>query len=215
VAVLGGTGQQGRGLAQRLARAGASIVIGSRDPERAAASVARWPSPVRSARTATYGDAIAAADLVVLTVPYDAASGIVADGRTHFRPGALLIDVTVPMIFAGGTAMLADVPAGSATEHLRTQLPEHVRVAAAFKTLPAALLSDVERPLDCDEFVCGDSSEARERAVALVEMLRGVRAIDVGPLSRARAIEHATLLAIAVNRRHKIHDARFRVVGLT
>jgi predicted dinucleotide-binding enzyme len=80
--------------------------------------------------------------------------------------------------------------------------------------VPAHLLDDVDRPLDCDEFVCGDSPEARDGARSIVETIAGLRAVDVGPLSRARAIEHLTLLAIAINRRHKIHDARFRVVGL-
>jgi len=72
----------------------------------------------------------------------------------------------------------------------------------------------VARPLECDEFVCGDSADARTRAAALVQAIAGLRAIDVGPLARARAMEHMTLLAIAVNRRFKIHDARFRVIGV-
>jgi hypothetical protein len=98
---------------------------------------------------------------------------------------------------------------------IRARLPENVGLAAAFKTLPAHVLGDPQRPLDCDEFVCADSDEARARAIALVQKLPGLRPVDVGPLSRARFIEHLTALAIAINRRHKIHDARFRVVGLT
>ena len=89
-----------------------------------------------------------------------------------------------------------------------------VRLAAAFKTVPAHLLGATAEPLDCDEFVCGDSDAARSEAGALVNLLPGLRAIDVGPLSRARSIEHLTALAIAINRRHKVHDARFRIVGL-
>ena len=214
VAVVGGTGQQGRGIAQRLARAGAPVIIGSRDPALAAATVAAWSNLTGPIQTATYGDAIAAADVVVLTVPFDALADLLARHRGDFKSDALVVDVTVPVIFAGGTAKLADVPDGSASEHIKARLPEHVRLAAAFKTLPAHLLNDVDEPLDCDEFVCGDSTEAREAAVSLVQMLKGVRAIDVGPLSRARAIEHATLLAIGISRRYKSPHARFRVVGL-
>src|SRR6266849_4453124 len=191
VAVVGGTGQQGCGIAQRLARAGAAVIVGSRDPARAAATVAMWPNLTGPIRSATYGDAIAAADVVVLTVPFDTLADLLARHRGDFKSGALVVDVTVPMIFAGGTARLADVPDGSATEYVKARLPEQVRLAAAFKTLPAPLLNDVEQSLDCDEFVCGDSTEAREAAVSLVQMLKGLRAIDVGPLSRARAIEHA------------------------
>ena len=109
---------------------------------------------------------------------------------------------------------MLDVAEGSASEHIRAHLPESVQLAAAFKTIPAHLLGAAGQPLDCDEFVCGDSDEARSRASRLIQLVPGVRAVDVGPLSRARHIEHLTALAIAVNRKHKIHDARFRVVGL-
>jgi len=214
VAVIGGTGQQGRGIAQRLAHAGAEVIVGSRDPARAAATVATWPAAIAQVRSASYRDAIAASDVVILTVPFDTLDDLLAQHRSDFNRDALVIDVTVPITFGGGTAMLAPVADGSAAEHVRARLPEHVRVAAAFKTLPAHVLDDIGRPLDCDEFVCGDSPESRERARSIVEMLAALRAVDVGPLSRARAIEQLTLLAIAINRRHKIHDARFRVVGL-
>jgi predicted dinucleotide-binding enzyme len=106
------------------------------------------------------------------------------------------------------------VPEGSAAEHVKARLPAHTRLAATFKTVPASLLGDLDRTLDCDEFVCGDSDEARAGARDLVQAVPGLRAIDVGPLSRARSIEHLTLLAVGINRRHKIHDARFRIVGL-
>jgi len=214
VAVIGGTGQQGRGIAQRLAHAGAEVIVGSRDPARAAATVATWPAAIAQVRSASYRDAIAASDVVILTVPFDTLDDLLAQHRSDFNRDALVIDVTVPITFGGGTPMLAPVADGSAAEHVRARLPEHVRVAAAFKTLPAHVLDDIGRPLDCDEFVCGDSPESRERARSIVEMLAALRAVDVGPLSRARAIEQLTLLAIAINRRHKIHDARFRVVGL-
>lgn len=214
VAVLGGTGQQGRGVAQRLARAGAAVVVGSRDEARASAAVAEWSAFTQPVRSATYGDAIAGADVVVLAVPFETLDDVLSRHRAAFKSGALVVDLTVPLTFAGGGPKLADVPEGSATEHVRARLPEHVRLAGTFKTVPARLLNDIDRPLDCDEFVCGDSSEAREAAAALVQMVEGLRAVDVGPLSRARAIEHVTWLAIAINRRHKIHNARFRVVGL-
>ena len=214
VAVIGGTGQQGRGIAQRLARAGTAVIVGSRDPTRAAAAVAAWPAADAPIRSASYRDAIAAADVVVLTVPFDAIDNLLAEHRSDFNRDALVVDVTVPITFSGGTPNLVPVEGGSAAEYVRAHLPDHVRVAAAFKTVPAHLLDDLDRPLECDEFVCGDSVEARDAARSIVQTMAGLRAVDIGPLSRARAIEHLTLLAIAINRRHKIHDARFRVVGL-
>ena len=213
VAVLGGTGQQGRGLAMRLARAGHAVIVGSRDPERAAATVAGWPGAA-SIGSADYGSAIAQADVVVLAVPFDAVGPLLEHHQARFKPQALVVDVTVPLSFSGGKVALVDVPEGSAAEHVKARLPAHARLAVAFKTVPAHLLNEVDRPLDCDEFVCADAPEARTETIALVEALQGLRGVDVGPLSRARSIEHLTLLAIAINRRHKIHDARFRIVGV-
>jgi NADPH-dependent F420 reductase len=214
VAVLGGTGQQGRGIAQRLVLGGFPVVVGSRDPARAAAAIAEWPAAMRTVRAVTYGEAIASSDVVVLAIPFESLDASLEEHDQHFRQQALVVDVTVPLSFANKSVALAAVPEGSAAEHVKARLPAHTRLAATFKTLPASLLSDLDRSLDCDEFVCGDSDEARAGARQLVEAMPGLRAIDVGPLSRARAIEHLTLLAVGINRRHKIHDARFRIVGL-
>jgi NADPH-dependent F420 reductase len=125
-----------------------------------------------------------------------------------------VIDVTVPLTFTGGRPTLVDVPEGSAAEHVRARLPPHTRLAATFKTIPAHVLGELAQPLDCDEFVCGDSDESRTEAAALVAMLPALRPVDVGSLARSHGIEHLTALAIAINRRHKIRDARFRIVGL-
>ena len=213
VAVLGGTGHQGRGLAQRLALAGFPVIVGSRDADRAAAAVTGWPAAARPVDTVGYAAAIAGADVVVLAVPFAAIDAIIDEQQGRFKSSALVVDIAVPLTAAAGALTLADVKEGSAAERVRARLPAHVRLAATFKTVPAALLGDLARPLDCDEFVCGDSAEARSQAAALVHAIEGLRPIDVGPLTRARSIEHLTLLAVAINRRQKIHDARFRVVG--
>jgi 8-hydroxy-5-deazaflavin:NADPH oxidoreductase len=214
IAILGGTGQQGRGLAQRFARAGARVVIGSRDPERARAAVAGWASSGQPIDVAGNAAAVEETDLVVLTVPFRSVDATLEEVRPALRDGMTVIDVTVPVTFDGGKMAMLEVAEGSASEHIRGRLPAGVALAAAFKTIPAHLLDALDQPLDCDEFVCCDSDEARARAVELVKMLPGLRPVDVGPLSRARSIEHLTALAIAINRRHKTHDARFRIVGL-
>jgi NADPH-dependent F420 reductase len=213
IAILGGTGQQGRGLAQRFARAGARVVVGSRDSDRARAAVAGWSS-AGSIAVATNVSAVAQSEVAVLAVPFSSVDPLLEELRPHFKRGMVVIDVTVPVTFSGGTMGMVEVAEGSASEHVRALLPEGVLLAGTFKTIPAHLLGDGEAPLDCDEFVCGDSDESRRRAIELVELLPGVRPVDVGALSRARSIEHLTALAIAINRRHKIHDARFRIVGL-
>jgi len=215
IAILGGTGQQGRGLAQRLARAGHRVIVASRDPLRARDAVASWPDAARTIDVDDYGGAVSRADVTIVAVPFASAADILAGVRERFGAGSVVIDVTVPVMFAGGRMTTIDVPEGSAAEHVRAHVPDGVHVAGTFKTIPAHLLGEIDRPLDCDEFVCGDSDVARDRAIALVQALPGLRPVDVGPLARARSIEQLTALAIAINRRHKIHDARFRVVGLT
>jgi NADPH-dependent F420 reductase len=190
-------------------------MVGSRDPDRARETVAGWSTttgpPVEVAENAA---AVARADVVVLAVPFASVDALLQELQPHFKAGAVVIDLTVPVTFTGGKMALIDVAEGSAAEHVRAQLPPTVRLACAFKTVPAHLLGAGSDPLDCDEFVCSDSDEARSSASALVSLLPGLRPVDVGPLSRARSIEHLTALAIAINRRHKTHDARFRVVGL-
>jgi NADPH-dependent F420 reductase len=218
VAILGGTGQQGRGLAQRFAAAGLAVTVGSRDADRARQAVAEWPAASNRGGSIAVADniaAVAGADVIVLAVPFASVDTMLEELHSSFRDGAVLIDVTVPVTFTGGRMAMLEVAEGSATEHVRARVPEGVTVAAAFKTIPAHLLGAIGEPLDCDEFVCADSDQARARAIGLVQLLPGLRAVDVGPLSRARSIEHLTALAISVNRRHKIHDARFRIVGLT
>lgn len=214
VAVLGGTGHQGRGIARRLARAGYPVIVGSRDRERAAGAVSAWPSGGGAIATDDYAGAAGRAEIAVLAVPFEAIDALLGQLRAVFKPGAIVIDVTVPIAFSAAGPAMAAVAEGSAAEHVKARVPEHVKVAAAFKTIPARLLNELDTRADCDEFVCGDSPEARAAAIALAEAVDGLRAVDCGALSRARAIEQLTLLAIAINRRHKIHDARFRVAGL-
>lgn len=213
LAVLGGTGRQGRGIARRFAQAGFKVVVGSRDPEKAAAAVAKWPDARSAISTASYHDAIGGASVVFLAVPFDAVDVLLTDNLRAFKANCLVVDVTVPLLFTGGPLRLAAVSGGSAAEYIKARLRPDLRLAVAFKTLPARLLASDE-PLDCDEFIAGDSPESRNEIAALMQHVKGLRAVDVGPLSNARSIEHLTLLALGINRRYDVHAARFQVVGL-
>ena len=97
---------------------------------------------------------------------------------------------------------------------MRAHLPAEVHVAGAFKTIPASALGKLDAPLDCDEFVCGESPEVRERTIELLSRIPALRPLDCGGLASARAIEHMTALAIVLNKRYKVRDSRFRVVGV-
>lgn len=215
IGVIGGTGQEGRGVAMRLARAGASVIIGSRSIERARETIdgLRGGAGELPLDARDNGAVVDNCDVMFLAVPFAHAGGIVEAYAQRFRPESLLIDVTVPVTFADRTPRLTEVPEGSAAEHIRRRLPERVQLAAALKTVPARLLSG-DQSLDCDDFICGDSAEARSRASEVLQLIPGLRLIDAGPLETARTIERMTILAIAINQRYKVHDARFRVVGL-
>jgi len=203
-------------LARRLALTGAHVTIGSRDAERALDTAARLREGLSTAEIAgaSNRDAVAQADVVILTLPFVHLEATLNAERDAFRPGTLVIDVTVPVVFEGGRPRFIEPPHGSAAEHVRRLLPDHVAVAGAFKTLPAALLEQAAEPLDCDEFVCGDSKASRERAMAIVGRIPTLRPLDAGPLEAARTIERMTLLAITLNRRYKSHASRFHVMGV-
>ena len=191
------------------------MIIGSRSIERARETIddLRGRAGELPLDAGDNGAVVDTCDVIFLAVPFAHAAGIVEAYAPRFRRESLLIDVTVPVTFADRRPRLTDVPEGSAAEHIRRRLPERVQLAGALKTVPARLL-DGDQSVDCDDFVCGDSAEARSRASEVLQLIPGLRLIDAGPLETARTIERMTVLAIAINQRYKVHDARFRVVGL-
>ncbi|MEK6299143.1 MAG: NADPH-dependent F420 reductase [Acidobacteriota bacterium] len=216
VGLIGGTGEEGRGLALRWALAGARVTIGSRAIEKAKASAEELNAIIGGERIgfATNQDAIAGSEFVLLTVPFAHAASTLQTHRADFRAGAILIDITVPVSFEQGRVRYVDLPEGSASEHLQALLPDNIPLVAAFKTEPAHLLAEAHEALDCDSFVASDSKEAKTRVMDAIKFIEGFRPIDAGTLYSARALERMTVLAIGINRRYKVKTARYRVVGL-
>jgi NADPH-dependent F420 reductase len=216
VGLIGGTGEEGRGLALRWTLAGAQVTIGSRAIEKAEATARELNAIIGSEQIqfATNQDAIAGSEFVLLTVPFAHAAATLQAHRADFREGAILIDITVPVSFEQGRVRYAELAQGSASEHLQTLLPEKVPLVAAFKTEPAHLLAEAHEGLDCDSFVASDSKEAKTRVMDAIKFIEGLRPIDAGTLYSARALERMTVLAIGINRRYKVKTARYRVVGL-
>jgi NADPH-dependent F420 reductase len=215
VGLIGGTGEEGRGLALRFAMAGARVTIGSRSAERAK-EAADELNNVLGREAIGYGtnqEAIQGSGFVLITVPFEHAASTLDAHLGDFREGAILIDITVPVAFDKG-ARYVEPPEGSASEHLRARLPEAIPLVAAFKTEPAHLLLDAAEALDCDVFVASDSKEAKSRVMEMIGFVRGARAVDAGTLRSASTLERMTVLAIGINRRYKIKTGRFRVLGL-
>jgi NADPH-dependent F420 reductase len=218
IAIVGGTGPEGSGLALRWARAGETIVIGSRDAGRAAAraaEIARRAGPAALVRGAENAAAVAEAEIVVNAVPFIGQAATLKKLKRAFRPGSVLINTVVPL-----AAGIGDLPTrvlvpwqGSAAEQAAELAPKEVAVAAAFHNISSELLLG-EDGVDCDVIVCADDERARETAAELAKRIPGVRAINGGRLENARIVEQITALLIAINTRYGTRHAGLRITGL-
>jgi NADPH-dependent F420 reductase len=214
VAVIGGTGNEGPGLALRWAKSGQyHVIIGSRQQEKAERVAAELNA--RLGRDLIRGmvnpNAAAAADLAVLTVPYSAHLPTLESIQAGLT-GKILIDVTVPLQ-PPKVSYVNIPPGGSATAEAQVLLGNEVRVVAAFQNVGAAHLDDPDRPIDCDVLVCGDDKEAKAEAIALAEAA-GMRGLDAGPLQNAVVVEGLTAMLIGINIRYKVKGSGIRITGL-
>jgi NADPH-dependent F420 reductase len=217
IAILGGTGPAGMGLALRWGRAGETVIIGSRDAQRAADAAEQigkkvgGPSRVSGMENSA---ACAASEILVLTVPFEGQAALLKQFKSSIRGGSILIDATVALAASvgGRASRTLGVWQGSSAQQAAELVPKGVNVAAAFHNLSAEVLNGDE-PLDCDVIVCADDSNANQLTRALAAKIPGVRAIDGGKLENARILEQITALLIGMNIRHKGH-AGIRVTGL-
>jgi len=207
VGIVGGTGDQGRGLAYRLARAGQRVVIGSRTSERgaaAAAEVAAMPQIVGQVSGGANADACAAADVVVIAVPFEGHREMVA-ALAPTLSGKLVVDCVNPLGFDKQGPFALRVPEGSAAEQAAALLPES-RLCAAFHHVSAILLLDpAVTEVELDVLVLGDDRDAVAVVQALACRIDGVRGIYAGRLRNAGQVEALTANLIAVNRRYQAH----------
>jgi NADPH-dependent F420 reductase len=218
VCIVGGTGALGFGLAVRLGRAGVPIVIGSRDGQRAreAAEKAAAQVPEGSFSGAENAEAVADAEIVILSVPFRSQSETLTNLKQALHGEHLVIDATVPLAAAvsGKATRTLGVWQGSAAQQAQEMAPDGVRVVSAFHTISAALLTDLDHQLDEDVLVCGDRKADKVRVAELVDRIPGLRAVDCGPLEMARIVEQFTALLISINVRHKTR-AGIKITGLS
>jgi NADPH-dependent F420 reductase len=217
IAIIGGTGPAGTGVALRWARAGETIIIGSREAQRAeqtAKIIQQKAGPGAKVSGMENSAACAAANILVLTVPFEGQAALVKQLKPAIAPGSILIDATVPLAASvgGRASRTLGVWQGSAAQQTAELVPEKVSVVAAFHNLSADLLNG-DAPLDCDVIVCSDDPEASRLARQLAAKIPGVRALDGGKLENARIVEQITALLIGLNIRHKGH-AGIRITGL-
>jgi 8-hydroxy-5-deazaflavin:NADPH oxidoreductase len=217
VAIVGASGALGFGLAVRFGRAGVPVVIGSRDPARAAEAAERAQEsvPEGSFSGVENRQAVRGVETVILSVPFRNQSETLKNLKQSFTAGQLLIDATVPLAAAvsGRATRMLGVWQGSAAQAALELVPEGVKVVSALHTVSAASLADLDYDLGQDVLVCGDSREDKRRAALLIERIDGLRCVDCGRLEMARIAESLTALMISINAKHKTH-AGIRITGL-
>jgi|DewCreStandDraft_5_1066085.scaffolds.fasta_scaffold00253_43 NADPH-dependent F420 reductase len=213
IAIIGGTGQQGFGLALRWARAGHQILIGSRSPQRAAEAAKRLLAliPGAAAQGLPNEQAAAQAEIVVLTIPYTAQAELLPPLGEVVR-GKIVVDVTVPLL-SKRPPIVDRPPAGSAAEQAKELLGEEVQLVSGFHTVSGYLLSRLDEPVEGDILICGDADGAKREVIALAQDL-GARAIDVGPLQNAATLEHLAGLLIGLNILYKRRAIGIKLTGI-
>lgn len=205
IAVLGGTGPQGRGLARRFAAGGIKVVLGSRTAERAEEVARDLAAAVGGDITGADNRAAAGiADIVLVVVPWDGHAELLADLAEELR-GKIVVDCVNPLGFDKQGPYALPVTEGSAAQQAQALLPGSV-VVGAFHHLSAVLLEDPEvTDLDTDVLVLGDDRDAVDAVIGLAAVLPGVRGIFGGRLRNAHQVEALTANLIAVNKRYKVH----------
>lgn len=217
IAIIGGTGPQGMGLALRWARAGETVVIGSRDAARAqqaAQTIQKRAGSQAHVSGLENSAAVEAAGLLVLTVPFEGAATLLKQLKPSLRPGSTLIDATVPLAASvgGRPSRTLGVWQGSAAQQTAELVPKGVSVVAAFQNVSAEVLNGDDH-VECDVIVCSDDPNATQAAIELAAKIPQIRAIDGGKLENARIVEQITALLIGLNIRHKGHGG-LRITGL-
>lgn len=213
VAVLGGTGKEGSGLAARWALNGYQVIIGSRDAARAASHVAELNAALGGSYLEGRDNAAAAAaaDIVVLSVPYSAHQATIESVQAHLD-GKILVDLTVPL--NPPKVRTVHLPAGKAAAlEAQAYVGAAVRVVAAFQNVSAEKLAQPDAPVDCDVLVCGDDEAAKADVMRLADAA-GMRGIDAGPLANAVAVEALTPVLLYINRKYSVKGAGIRITGL-
>lgn len=214
VGIVGGTGPAGRGVASRLAAAGLSVTLGSRDEARAAAVaegvVGRWPEHELDVVGASNEQA-ARSELVVVATPWEATVATLAP-LVDALADKVVVSMVNAMAKAGRELLPLVPPRGSMAATVQAALP-HSAVAATFHHLPAADLEDLTRDLDADVLVCADDAGAATVTAELVDSIEGLQAVVAGSLAQASAVEAFTAVLVSVNIRNKAH-ASLRLTGL-
>lgn len=213
IAIIGGTGAEGGGIALRLAKAGNNVILGSRDPAKAE-RVAQELGQIAGNGLISGADnkaATAAAEIVILAVPYTAQKSSVDEIRDGLA-GKILVDATAPLVPPKVNRVQLP-PGGSAVAAIQATLGDGVHVVSAFQNVSAEKLRHLGEKVDCDVLVCADDATARQSIIDLIDQM-GLRGIDAGPLCNSAAAEALTSVLIWINRKYKVPGSGIAITGL-
>jgi NADPH-dependent F420 reductase len=212
IAILGGTGKEGAGLAARWAKLGHSILIGSRDAERARAKAAELRDTAHAIPIVGHSnkDAAELGEMVVVALPAGGLAATLPDVREACK-GKVVVSTVVPLTF-GGPRLFTPPAIGSSAEEVASLLPE-ARVVGAFHHIAAHELADAEHPIECDLLICGQDAAAKETVTQLGRSM-GLRVLDVGPLTNAGPLEGITAVLATLNRRYKLKNSGIKITGV-
>jgi hypothetical protein len=213
IAVIGGTGKEGSGLAARWAKAGYKVVIGSRDGARAQAKADELNAENGNTNLSGAENLAAAqiAGLVVLTVPYESHKSTLEYLQEALQ-GKVMIDVTVPLV--PPKVRTVHIPEGkSASLEAQALLGEGVKVVTAYQNISSVHLGDDGEKIDCDVLICGDDEGAKEQVIELTKAL-GMRGIDAGSLANSAAIEALTPVLLYINKKYKVKSSGVVITGI-
>ena len=219
MAIIGGTGGQGLGIAIRFVQAGENVIIGSRTVEKAQAAVDKIKELLKkdeipNLKAAENRDAAKESDILVLTVPLAAQRATLLSIKEG-AAGKILMDATGPLETAigGSPTRCLYLPEGAASERAQKIVPE-TSVICAFNNISSGALMNFTEPIDCDCLISGDNQEAKITAAKIIEQIPGVQVVDCGPLERAQIIEKITPLLIGLNIKKTCKDAGIRITGI-
>ena len=212
IAILGGTGKEGAGLAVRWAKLGHSIIIGSRDPERARAKAGELREAAHAIPIVGHSNKEAAelGEVIVVALPAGGLAATLPDVREACK-GKVVVSTVVPLTF-GGPRLFTPPAIGSSAEEVASLLPE-ARVVGAFHHIAAHELADAEHPIECDLLICGQDAAAKDTVTQLGRSM-GLRVLDVGPLTNAGPLEGITAVLATVNRRYKLKNSGIKITGV-
>jgi len=213
IAILGGTGHEGSGLALRWAKAGHRLIIGSRTAEKALATAAELNAKLGLDSVQGMDNAAAAhaGDIIVLTVPYSAHAATLESVKDAVQR-KIFVDVTVPLV-PPKVSRVQMPAAGSASQEAQNMLGPNVKVVTAFQNISAEHLKDPEHPIDCDVLVCGDDKDAKAAVIQLAADA-GMTAWDAGPLANAVIAEGLTSVLIGLNIKYKVKSSGIKITGI-